>query len=92
MYFKNHLHIPRIHDDLILTTSIKGFPRWHTSGKETTCQRKRWKFDPWVGKNTWSKEWQPPPIFLLGKFLDRGARQATVHGAAMSQTYLNTPQ
>ena len=24
-------------------------------------------FDPWVGKIPWRKEWQPTPVFLLGK-------------------------
>ena len=24
-------------------------------------------FDPWVGKTSWSRSWQPTPVFLLGK-------------------------
>ena len=24
------------------------------------------KFDPWVGKITWRRRWQPTPLFLLG--------------------------
>ena len=24
--------------------------------------------NPWVGKITWSKKWQPIPVFLPGKF------------------------
>ena len=33
------------------------------------CRRpKRYGFDPWVRKTPWSKEWQPTPIFLPGKF------------------------
>ena len=39
------------------------------SGKEFTCQcrrRKRWWFDPWIGKLSWRKEWQPTPVFLPG--------------------------
>ena len=42
-----------------------------TVGKESTCQCRRCKilgFDPWVRKTPWSREWQPTPIFLLGKF------------------------
>ena len=45
---------------------------WH-SGKEATCQsrrHKRWKrstFDPWVGKISWRRKWQPTLIFLPGK-------------------------
>ena len=53
-----------------------------TSGKEPTCQcrrRKRCRFDPWVGKMPWSREWQPTPVFLAGKFY--GQRSLTgVHG------------
>ena len=28
---------------------------------------KRHKFDPWVGKIPWRKEWQPTPVFLHGE-------------------------
>ena len=41
------------------------------SGNESTCQNRRCKrcgFDPWVGEMPWSREWHPPPVFLLGKF------------------------
>ena len=24
-------------------------------------------FNPWVGKILWRREWQPTPVFLLGK-------------------------
>ena len=37
------------------------------SGKEPACQcrrREKLKFDSWVR----SREWQPTPVFLLGKF------------------------
>ena len=44
-----------------------GFPRWH-SGKESACQWRRHKDDPWVGKIPWSRKWQLTPIFLMGKF------------------------
>ena len=40
------------------------------SSKEPTCQcrrYKRYRFDPWVGKITCRRAWQPTPIFLLGK-------------------------
>ena len=42
---------------------------WH-SGKESACQCQRHKwcsFNLWVGKMPWRKEWQPTPVFLLGK-------------------------
>ena len=34
------------------------------SGKEPTCQCRRRRFDPWVGKIPWSRKWQPTPVFL----------------------------
>ena len=42
-------------------------PRWH-SGKEFTCQCKRHRFNPWVGKIPWRRKWQPTPVYLPGKF------------------------
>ena len=46
-----------------------GFPGG-TSGKEPTYQCKRCKrhgFDPWVGKISWRRAWQPTPAFLPGE-------------------------
>ena len=39
-----------------------------SAGKEPTCQCRRHKFDPWVGKILWRRKWQPTPVFLSGKF------------------------
>ena len=44
-----------------------GLPRWF-SGKETSCQCRRHRFDPWVGKIPWRRKWQPTPVFLPGEF------------------------
>ena len=30
--------------------------------------RERERFDLWVRKIPWSREWQPPPVFLPGEF------------------------
>ena len=41
------------------------------SGKELACQcrrHKRFRFDPWVGKIPWRREWQSTSVFLPGKF------------------------
>jgi len=38
------------------------------SGKEAACPRRRRRFDSWVGKILWRREWQPTPIFLPGKY------------------------
>ena len=43
-----------------------GLPRWR-SGKDSACQcrrRRRWGFDPWVGKIPCRRKWQPTPVFL----------------------------
>ena len=48
---------------------LLGLPRW-CSGKQYTCQGGRHKqcgFDPWVGKISWRRKWQPTPIFLPGE-------------------------
>ena len=38
------------------------------SGKESTCQCRRHRFDPWVGKISWRRKWQPTPVFLPGEY------------------------
>ena len=30
-------------------------------------------FDPWIGKISWRKEWQPTPVFLPGEFHGQGS-------------------
>ena len=50
--------------------SFMGLPSW-CSGKESTCQGMRCNrrdFDPWFRKILWRRKWQPPPVFLPGKF------------------------
>ena len=46
-------------------------PPGGASGKEFACvcrRRKRRRFNPWVGKIPWRKEWQPTPVLLPGEF------------------------
>ena len=43
-----------------------GFP-WWLRGKESACQYKRHRFDPWVGKIPWRRKWQPTQVFLPRK-------------------------
>ena len=38
-----------------------------TSGKEPTCQGRRWGFSPWVGKIPWRRARQPTPVILPGE-------------------------
>ena len=70
-------------------TTFKGL-LWCLSGKESTCQCKRLRFDPWVRKIPWRRKWQPTPVFLPRK--SHGAWQATVHGVAKSECDLGTKQ
>ena len=56
-----------------------GFP-WWLSGKESTCQCRRCRFDPWVGKIPWRRKWLNPLQYsCLGNFMNRGPWRATVH-------------
>ena len=40
---------------------------WWFSDKESTCQCRRPRFDPWM-KISWRRKWQPIPVFLPGEF------------------------
>ena len=46
---------------------VNSLPRWHSS-KESACQCRRRRFDPWVGNILWRGKWQPTPVVLPGKF------------------------
>ena len=42
-----------------------------TTGREPICQCRRHKgcrFDPWIGKISWRRAWQPTPVFLPREF------------------------
>ena len=54
-----------------------GLP-WWLNGKESTYSAG----ESWVGKSLWRRKWQPTPVFLPGKSMDRGAQRPAVHGAA----------
>ena len=51
---------------LFSVTCCIGLP-WWLSSKQSACQCRRHKFDPWVRKIPWRRKWQPMPIFLPGK-------------------------
>ena len=40
---------------------------WWLSGKEASCQCRRYGFDPWVTE-IWRRKWQPTLVFLPGEF------------------------
>ena len=52
--------------DRIACVSFFSFPHG-SDGKESTCQRRRLSFHPWVGKILWSRKQQPTPVFSPGK-------------------------
>ena len=59
--------------------------------KEPACQprrRKRLRFNPWGRKISWSRKWQPTPVFLPGKSHGQRNLVGTIHRAAKSQTWL----
>ena len=47
--------------------SLPGFSIHGLSSKESGCQCRRHRFNPWVGKIPWRRKWQPIPVFLPGK-------------------------
>ena len=49
-----------------MLTVLLRLPRW-LSGKESACQCRRCRFNPWVRKLPWRRQWQPIPIFLPEK-------------------------
>ena len=38
-----------------------------SDGKDSACQCRRCKFNPWIGKLPWRRKWQPTPVFLPGE-------------------------
>ena len=51
---------------MIPSLSILGF-LGGSYGKESACQGRRRRFDPWVRKTPWRRKWQPTAVFLPGK-------------------------
>ena len=52
------------------TLIILGFPggsEGKKKKKKNCLQCRRPEFDPWVGKISWRRAWQPPPAFLPGE-------------------------
>ena len=69
-----------------------GFPRW-LSSKESACQYRRRRFNSWVRKIPWRREWQPTPVFLPGESQrQRSLVDSTVHGVTESDTTEHTAQ
>ena len=45
-------------------------------------------FDPWVGKTSWRRAWQPTPVFLLEESHRQGSWWATIRGVTKGWTRL----
>ena len=52
----------------ICLININSSSSWWFIGKESAYQYRRCRFDPWVKKISWRRQWKPTPIFLPGKF------------------------
>ena len=61
-----------------------GFPG--RSGRESACQCRRCRFDPWVREIPWSRKRQLTQVFLPGISRRQKAWQATVHSVAELDT------
>ena len=48
-----------------------GLP-WQLTGKESTCQGRRYRFSSWVGKIPCRRKWNPFQYSCLGNHMDRG--------------------
>ena len=59
-------------------------PPWWFSGKESACQGGRYGFIPVLGRSPGEGNGNPLQYSCLRNLVDRGARWATVHGAAKS--------
>ena len=53
-------------------------------------EMQRWGFSPWVRKISWSRKWQPTPVFLPGISHGQRSLVAPVHGVAKNRTQLST--
>ena len=58
---------------------------WWLSGKESACQCRRCKFNHWVGKIPWRREWQPTPVLLP----EESHRQRSLEGYSRSGAMLS---
>ena len=55
-----------------------------SDGKESACQRRRLRFDPWVERSPGGGHGYPLQDSCLENSMDRGAWWATVHGITKS--------
>ena len=62
----------RFHDWATNTQDAQRLPKW-LSCKESACQHRRHRFNPWVRKVPWRRKGQPTPAFSPGKSHGQGS-------------------
>ena len=67
--------------DIKSSVLIIGLPLW-LSGKESACQCKRLRFNPWIRKIPREGNGKPLQYSCLENSMSRGAWWTTVHGVA----------
>ena len=59
------------------------------TGKESACQCRKPRFNPWIGKIPWSRKWKSTPVLWPGKSYGQWSLVGYIaHGVAKSQTRL----
>ena len=71
-------------------TRCKRFIKVLLSGKESTCQCRSCRFDPWIRKIPWRRKWQPTPDFSPEK--SHGLRNLVGYGPWRVEQDLETKQ
>ena len=59
------------------------------NSKESACQYRRRRLNPWDRKVSWRKKWQPTQYSCMENSMERGAWWATVRRVTKSQTRLS---
>ena len=52
---------------MLLCFSTMSVELWWLHAKESACQCRRCRIDPWVWKIPWRRKWLPTPVFLSGE-------------------------
>ena len=73
---KNYLRFILSGRNGYIISKVQSFPGG-SNGKESAWNARDLRFNPWVGKIPWRREWQPTPVFLPGEF--RGQRSLAGH-------------
>ena len=58
---------PQGREETLVSTCLIFFSVWWLRWQRIHLQCRRAKFNSWVGKILWRREWQPTPVFLPGE-------------------------